>query len=645
VEYRITSGSMAVKSIGPTENLSTIYRDESLLIEANPNNIMTYDEPGRMIICLGNILGVINNDGQLVPIKSFESFISKSINKLTLFQIASSLEGRFLLISVDLNGSSEICADKFSKIDIFIQENLNSVTLCSDLSLIPENPAKKGYDQNALAHMLTYYGYCPPKKHTIYKSVRRLGVGELATFDNGKLSIIEHDFNPINSTPYSDLNHTQYTENFLNYLKNRGSSSGNVVYLSSGWDSTSILAGLVKIFGPNKVRAVTGIMRYSDRSGVCNQPEIDKVKKITKYFGVKLDFVDFEFIDDHGIDFTDSLKPVMKNHQLYSLTVHTHGKLAQKTYEIANKGEVVFAGEISDGAHNLGFSQYATIFHPSKGFREYSDKMASYLFGPTFLTLLNNNEYIEDPIFNLFKARFQEDFFENLEDSPQKPVTQLLTSFFLRNKRVPFWSHKNIKLLSSEGSESYTKEMQNEYLFSASKNATPKNLYSWYLHLYNSFHWQGATVRSLQVLADNYGIDSDLPFWGSSMQDFLSMMPENWGRGLDLNPTKYPLKNMLKNDIDYPFEMQEGAHAYTYDTDHSFSHLEEIFLHSKLKKVMQKALLGKPYKEILSSQMFDLIYIDNLVDKYLNDEKISVASLIDLAGIAMLCYVSWYKVD
>ena len=35
------------------------------------------------------------------------------------------------------------------------------------------------------------------------------------------------------------------------------------------------------------------------------------------------------------------------------------------------------AGEISDGVHNFGFSQFLTIFHPSLEFREYADKMAS----------------------------------------------------------------------------------------------------------------------------------------------------------------------------------------------------------------------------------------------------------------------------
>ncbi len=49
-------------------------------------------------------------------------------------------------------------------------------------------------------------------------------------------------------------------------------------------------------------------------------------------------------------------------------------------------------------------------------------------------------------------------------------------------------------------------------------------------------------------------------------------MPESWGRGLDLKPTKYPLKWMLEHCIDYPLHLQVGPHLYLYDVDPTFSH-------------------------------------------------------------------------
>jgi hypothetical protein len=130
------------------------------------------------------------------------------------------------------------------------------------------------------------------------------------------------------------------------------------------------------------------------------------------------------------------------------------------------------------------------------------------------------------------------------------------------------------------------------------------------------------------------------------MQNFLSKMPEEWGRGLDLNSTKYPLKMMLKNKVDYPYDYQKGNHSYTYDVDHSFNHMQEIFCYSALTDSFQNSLKGKPYHKILSDEYFHLNYIDTLVDKYiLSPQDISVTHLNEIVPIIMLCHIGWYDAD
>jgi len=120
-------------------------------------------------------------------------------------------------------------------------------------------------------------------------------------------------------------------------------------------------------------------------------------------------------------------------------------------------------------------------------------------------------------------------------------------------------------------------------------------------------------------------------------------MPEEWGRGLDLNPSKYPLKKMLQDKLDYPYDYQKGAHSYTYDVDHSFNHAQEVYCYSALVEDFQSSVRGKPYHQILSKDYFDLDYIDDLVDEYINFPKdMSVASIGKLVPIIMLCYVGWY---
>lgn len=635
MRFRILSGAGLIRSVEAVEGMSAIYESENLRIDMDGEPLIQRTPQGEIIACLGRIVGKRDKSGRLVPFEPETMCLTSDVDQL---------EGRFLLVCVDTNGACQVHADQFGKIEVFIQETGTGVALASDLSLLPEDPSCEGYDQVALAHMLTYYGFCPPKQHTIYKGVRRLGVGKAAVLDDGKLNINASSFTPAEVFKYRDQEHDEYVDIFLDHLKAAGSNEGNIVYLSSGWDSTSILAGLVHVFGAGKVRAIIGRMRYSERSGVCNQIEIDKAKVIADYFNIPLEVIDFEFLE-HGPDFLSTKKDLLRSNQLYSFTALTHGKLAECASREAKKGEVVFAGEISDGAHNLGFSQYATIFHPSYGFREYSDKMASYLFGPTFLTLFENGEHEKDPVYNLFRSRAGDAVFDAADSDCSNRSLQLLTSFFLRNARLPLWSLDNSKLLTHKGGQLYTREMQDDYLRPVADKMTKDNLYSCYLGLYNSFHWQGSTVRSLSILADDYGLQSDLPFWDSRIQKFLSSMPEDWGRGLDLNPTKFPLKWMLQHRIDYPYEVQEGPHGYTYDVDHGFNHAIEVFYHSRMRPILQKTLSGKPYHQILSSGMFDLEYIDGIVDAYIDGREMPMPEFGDLTSIAMLCYVGWFGND
>ena len=71
----------------------------------------------------------------------------------------------------------------------------------------------------------------------------------------------------------------------------------------------------------------------------------------------------FNYKDDFS-GLLEKWLPLAKDRLTYSLTFLNHSILSEKAATIANGGETIFAGEISDGAHNLGFSQYFSIFHP-----------------------------------------------------------------------------------------------------------------------------------------------------------------------------------------------------------------------------------------------------------------------------------------
>lgn len=595
----------------------------------------------KKIIYLGKLH--IDNCSNDLEFKNFFKELNISNDILSFIKkFKKKVHGRYLAILCD-EASNEIYvfSDIYGRFDCFYHNKNNIIEIGSDLSLFEVSPSSEGYDQIGLGHFLSVYGSRPAKKQTIYKNVFRLGVGEILYFNNKNLNLKNIPFEPLETKNFIEDDLNKYSELFLNNLRKYGSDKCNIVYLSSGWDSTSILAGLVHIFGKDKVKAIIGRMRYSKRSSIINPFEIEKAKKIADYFNVNLEIVDFDYSEKIS-NFIYEVKEEMKKNCVYSGTMNNHGLLAKKANEIDKKASV-FCGEISDGVHNLGFSQFISVFHKSKHFREYSDKISSYFYGPTFMEIFQDNKQNEDQLFNFFKSLNHKTIFENNNEKDlSKKRLNLMTSFFLQSKRMPLVSFKNEKIFTKKGIENHYKKMQELYLTEASQKINHKTLYSWYIHLYNSFHWQSSTVVTLPLTSDIFDTEMNFPFYDVGLQNFLSEMPEDFGRGLDLNPTKYPLKWTLKNKIDYPFQLQDGPHAYIYDVDSSFNLAVEMINHSAFAEKFRQALRNHPYKKILSSEIFNLKYIEEIITKYLNGEEIVGDDLNILIPLCSLFFVGVY---
>ncbi len=610
-----------------------IIRGDSEVESINLNN-------GDKLVFVGNVVGIQKDDNKIV--KMVKSDLIELFKDGFSNDIINKLEGRFLMIFCDLNNSSlQVFTDRYGQFDCYYSQYDQDIFISSDISLIARTPSKNGYDQIGLAHFLTVYGYRPAKKQTFYKEIKRLGVNETISIVNNKVDIDQVPFRPLSIQNYDSTHHEFYSDIFLDAIRIRGSEKGNIVYLSSGWDSTAILGGLVHIFGPEKVRAVIGEHLYSKRYDSLNPYEIQRASKVADYYGVSLDITPFDYRGNTP-EVLEKLKPVIKDNCISSPNMITHGLLADYIAKNCSKDEAVFCGEISDGAHNLGFSQYVTIFHKTLEFREYSDKMASYLYGPTFMDSFIDGEWHDDVIYNWLKDRLSNLIFDKqIDSSTADKNIQLLSSFFLNNQRFPLVSSENVKQLTKSGREKYSLTMENLYLQDAAQNMTSETVYSWYLHLYNSFHWQCGTVATIPLSAQFFNFNVQLPFYDSRIQEFLHSMPENWGRGLDLNPTKHPLKWMLQNKIDYPTHLQVGPHSYLYDTDHNFNHSFEITHHSAFTPVFKEALSDKSYKNILSDEIFDIKYLDSIVNRYINGEEIEGQELGVLFPICFLAIIDW----
>lgn len=609
----------------PNKDLSLYGNDPALNFKINDDNYFLF----------GFITGIRQENGKIK--KDFEqNSIAGLFEDNDFF---NRVEGRFIFLKISKDFSFKIKSDKQSKLDIFLQEKENKIFISSGASLLPAAKEENFKVDNIGLMQATYiYGGRPLKKHSLFKDVFRLGVLETLSFDSSEgLKIFKEEKKKYKKIDFGNEESAlkDYSDRFLESVKSCASKDrNNVVFLSSGWDSTSILGALVHLFSKDKTKAIIGRMKYSERSEIANSFEIKRAKEITDYYGVDLEIVDLDYTKDAEKIFT-KLKDTFKSQQFTSLTGFNHWLLAEHASKNFSKEDVFFAGEMSDGAHNFGFSQYATIFHPSSyDFREYSDKMNTYLFGPTFLKVLIDKKQDNDPVWNFFKTLKPEGFFENIKEDEQSIKKQFLKSFFVRSGRIPL-SKNNSNLLTDFGKKELDSVTFNTYLKKHADRLTPENLYSIFLDCYDNFHWQGSTVATLYHACEAYDLKCFMPFHDSYLLDYLSQMPESFGRGLELRPTKFPLKWTLKNIIDYPYELQTGPHSYTYDIDPSFSHAGEIINYSSFSNLWRKSLSSENYLNFLDKEFFNISYINGLVEKYLSKEELVGDEINDTLNIAM----------
>ena len=547
----------------------------------------------------------------------------------------SLFEGSFIILKISKkNKTFEMWSDNYGRFDLYYCENFKQIYLSDSLKYITKFK-KFNFNQISLTHSLSIYGSRPPKKHVIYNDIKRLSGDQTLIFKN-KIKIKEEKINFLETNQkFGKKELISYYKYFIQSLKLKSSNNLNVILLSSGWDSTSILSGLRSFLPKKKVVAVIGRMKYAKRSGVINSFEIKRAKKMAKYYGIKLYIFDFNY--QKSLKFlTNDFLTHLKNNQFFSWTAVNHWNLIKFVKKKFGSKIKLFAGEISDGLHNLGFSQYVTIFHPnSYDFREYSDKMNSYLFGPTFFDNMLNDKIKDDPILRYFKFLNNDVIFEKLQKRKILIKYQILSNFFLRQGRIPFYSIENSKFIRFEKSQIYLKHMEKNYFSKIINQLSPKTIYSIYNHLYCNFHWQGSTVNTLENISRKFGLICELPFIDKNLVDLVSKMPEKFGRGLELNNTKFPLKWILRNKLDYPYHYQEGPHSYNYDIDRNFSHSSEVLYGSAFKKIFKDVLKKSKFIDRLSPKLFNIRYMKFLINGYLKNKVFSGQDLNNLLSIAL----------
>jgi len=98
---------------------------------------------------------------------------------------------------------------------------------------------------------------------------------------------------------------------------------------------------------------------------------------------------------------------------------------------------------------------------------------------------------------------------------------------------------------------------------------------------------------------------------------------------------------MLENRIDYPLHLQVGPHSYLYDVDPDFNHAGEFIYASAYSPLIKDKLKRRIYEGLLSPEIFNMEYINQIVNNYLAGKEI-VAERSDLSSLAFLCLTGWY---
>ena len=600
----------------------------------------------KYIYLYGDIFYHIRNDGKVKLIDSDSGeYLRRIFSQYSLKDIISSLEGQYIGLYVDdRENEVHIFSDRYARLDSFYAYDDSRFFFSSDLESIFKH-LQPEYDQKMLTHIFSVYGCYTPKGLTIYKNIKQLRVGEIITLSNSGIHSEMIEFKAPEIEDYTDKELEVYYEVLRTSVVSRANCEGEKwVSSSSGWDSSIILGLLVDEYGSQNVRMLTGIMNYSKNTETFNRFEIDKVGKIGSFYGIKPVMVDLDFVNEKTPEYWLKTLPYYKSKHMYTLVTFNFSKLSDGLCDVAGgKGQIIFNGETADSFHNFGFSQFSTFFHTSKPFTEYADKMNCYLYGPSFFKKVLEGTYKRDKVFQIFLKMMDGVEFADLSDNRDEIVEGYLFPFIYGSPRIPFAKTYKNPAFTEKGQKAIYNFPFREYMPEVLKEMSDKNIYSFLVYLYHSFYSQGSNVNTPKHAMEFNNHKWRIPFDDIRLIDVLSKAPERWGRGLEFNNAKYPLKWVARNKIKFPYELlDKGPHAYLWDVKEGFSLTAEVVYRSGVTGFFKDTIKERAYRNILDDKYFNVNYLDNLVLNYLNGDEVPGKDFNNLVSLITLSVTGWY---
>ena len=384
--------------------------------------------------------------------------------------------------------------------------------------------------------------------------------------------------------------------------------------MSSSFDSSYLAANQKSIYTSKNIAGHTVIQKLSRRSKIYNIFELNRINKLKKHFNFKVKLTEINLVKNFS-KYSENISEVCGNRMMTNtLAAFMHYQLAKST-KMTNFSNEVYAGEVSDGVHNFGFSQFFSLIdHESNGFREYSDKKMCYLYSPSFFEKIQNKEHYKDFIFKEISSK-KYNKVKNLNRFDFKNIFyELCNSLFNSNSRLPL-NKENNNIFKEKLNHDLFENLKKNY-FSTVNIQNPNQIYSAFTYLYNSFHWQASTICTMYNFADLYDLEMYLPYWNPKLHNFLSKMPEEWGRGLEVKNIKYPLKESFKRYLNYPKILEEGYHSYMYDVKKYSDPILEIIINPETKKYILQIFKRYHPCDYLKTEYYDRNQVYKILQKY-----------------------------
>jgi asparagine synthetase B (glutamine-hydrolysing) len=593
----------------------------------NTESSLVFEVGSTTVVIEGEFYYYLNN-GKSVAIQkdNAKGIISEILNSQPIDKLSKVLEGMYCGIVIDKNNKLSVFSDAFNRKNFFYTQIDNQIVVSTLLEDIIDARPTIHYDQNGLYSYLLL-GYSPIK-HTFYKDIFRLGSDEIMIFNsNGMSSISSNEI--INISEFDRSKIDLYDEYITNSVVSRASNTpgGNIVMNSGGWDSTSIVYLLTRHYDKTNVKSVVFEVLLSDKQSF-NVYEVDKVKRISKHFGIDTETCVIDYSSKESIDIWErNLEKLRDNHVYF--WIH-HIKLAEQVGQHVATGSSIFSGEASDSIHNFGYSQFVSVNYNNMNLREYSDKMKSYLYGPTFLKSILDNTINEDKVYEFYKYYYGTEKFDMPKSVERSDLlNKYLQSFILSYQRVPFAKWKNISIANEAMNNSFENYVNDNYFEKLAKQIAPNNIYYNLLQIYRDFHFQSAQIQIANVAFDKFNLSCKMPFLDLNMVNYMYQMPEDWGRGLEIKTTKYPLRYLANERWkEMPLHILEesGPHSYIAENDKKWTYAGgnwdiycEILYSSVFKDYFKDMFSKVDVEKYFDSNFFDVVKLKKIISDYLNN--------------------------